>query len=131
MESQKKFLLGAIIGGLAGAAAGLLMAPKSGCELRNDIVDKYQEVSERAQDLATAVSKKSRAMAKNVSCQTSDWTDRAKDVLDTVSTGIKSWSDSIKDGVKSREEEAHNRLEDVVEWASLGIRLWNQFAKRR
>jgi len=34
---SKEFLLGAIIGGLVGAATALFLAPKSGKEIRNDI----------------------------------------------------------------------------------------------
>jgi gas vesicle protein len=36
-ESSNRFLLGALIGGLAGAVVALLFAPKSGKELRNTI----------------------------------------------------------------------------------------------
>lgn len=40
------FLIGTLVGGLVGTAAALLLAPKSGCELRQDLLDKYSELSE-------------------------------------------------------------------------------------
>lgn len=43
-------LKGALLGGLLGGAAALLLAPKSGKELRDDIGDTYQSITEKAQD---------------------------------------------------------------------------------
>ena len=51
-------LLSAAGGGVIGATAALLLAPKSGHRLRREIYDTYQSVSERAQDLAHDVAKK-------------------------------------------------------------------------
>ena len=44
------FLTGAIIGGAIGALAALILAPKSGKELRRDIADRSGELYDRAQD---------------------------------------------------------------------------------
>lgn len=52
-KKSSGFLLGAVIGGAAAAAAALLLAPKSGKELREDLIDQLDEVSEgRASELA-------------------------------------------------------------------------------
>lgn len=47
----KGFLTGATIGGLAAAVTALLLAPKSGKELRKDLVEKSTELYEKASDL--------------------------------------------------------------------------------
>ena len=47
----KGFITGALIGGLAGGITALLLAPKSGKELRQDIAEKSSEVYEKASDL--------------------------------------------------------------------------------
>lgn len=44
------FLKGALIGGLIGAAAGILFAPKSGKETREDIARKTDEIIKKAKD---------------------------------------------------------------------------------
>lgn len=44
------FILGAIAGGLAGAVAALLMAPKTGAELRKDIADTSVDIYGKASD---------------------------------------------------------------------------------
>ena len=45
------FLKGAVIGGLLGCLAGILLAPKAGKDLRQDLAEGYSTLSERAQDL--------------------------------------------------------------------------------
>ncbi|MCL2173698.1 YtxH domain-containing protein [Candidatus Saccharibacteria bacterium] len=49
-KSGGKFFLGAIFGGAVGAIAGLLSAPKSGKETREDIKKKAGEVKKTADE---------------------------------------------------------------------------------
>lgn len=49
------FVAGAIIGGLAGAVAALLLAPKPGNELRRDIADTSVDIYSKAQDYFKSV----------------------------------------------------------------------------
>jgi gas vesicle protein len=51
----KNFLIGTIVGGLAATAAALLLAPKSGFDLRQDISDKYSQISDSI-DLESLIS---------------------------------------------------------------------------
>lgn len=60
MSNSRDFLKGLIIGGLIGAAAGILFAPKSGKETREDIGRKTQELITRAKDEYEAAVEKSR-----------------------------------------------------------------------
>ena len=46
----KGLVAGTIIGGLAGAVTALLLAPKSGKELRKDIAEKSQDLYDKAAD---------------------------------------------------------------------------------
>jgi gas vesicle protein len=48
----KGFLLGALIGGAAGAITALLLAPKSGVDLRRDLAEKSGEWYEKANEFA-------------------------------------------------------------------------------
>lgn len=52
MKSSKKFILGAALGAVAGAAAGILFAPKSGKETRKIIGEKAKEYTEKGKDIA-------------------------------------------------------------------------------
>lgn len=49
-DHSNTFLLGALIGGLAGAAAALLFAPRSGKEFRSRLLDRTVLVSENVLD---------------------------------------------------------------------------------
>ena len=49
-DNGKKFLLGAALGAMAGAVAGILFAPKSGKETRKIIVDKAKEYGDKGKD---------------------------------------------------------------------------------
>ncbi|MGL6057851.1 MAG: YtxH domain-containing protein [Culicoidibacterales bacterium] len=44
MAGKKKFLVGAFLGAAAGAVAGVLLAPKSGKETREDLAEKAEEL---------------------------------------------------------------------------------------
>ena len=46
----KGLMLGTIIGGVMGAITALLLAPKSGVELRRDLAEKSQDVYDKASD---------------------------------------------------------------------------------
>jgi gas vesicle protein len=49
--SCKAFLLGSFLGGVIGSISALLFAPKEGKKLRKDIVDKYNDLTEKTHDL--------------------------------------------------------------------------------
>ena len=51
----KGFVIGAIIGGAVGAVTALLLAPKSGAELRKDLADKSSEIYNKATDYLSNV----------------------------------------------------------------------------
>jgi gas vesicle protein len=133
-NNSRVFLVGAVIGGVLGATAALLLAPKAGKELREDLSEAYENLSEKAQDLAETASKRSHSFAKNVSSQTSGWMEKAHDLIDTVSEGVKNYSHAFRNGSHAseyEEEEPKNRLEEAMEWATLGLSLWQKFNKRR
>ena len=90
----KDFLLGAVVGGIIGAVTALLLAPKSGSELRADIKETANVVTTRTQEIAQQVGERSQVLARNVSSQTSEWVDKAKEIAGTVATEVKSWKDS-------------------------------------
>ncbi|MDF2557101.1 MAG: YtxH protein [Bacillales bacterium] len=47
----KKFVIGAAIGGAVGAIAALLLAPKKGSELRQDIMEKADDLLDKTVDI--------------------------------------------------------------------------------
>lgn len=56
--SKNKFAIGALIGAAAGLVAGILTAPKSGKETRQDIADKTGELKDGAAKKADQLKQK-------------------------------------------------------------------------
>jgi gas vesicle protein len=54
MNRAINFVIGAIVGGLVGAGLALLLAPKSGTELRQDITDYADQVQTEIRQAAVS-----------------------------------------------------------------------------
>ncbi|BFH15422.1 YtxH domain-containing protein [Paenibacillus melissococcoides] len=54
-NGNKKFWIGTLVGGVVGSVAALLLAPKSGRELRADIAEGAQQLNEKTQQLAKQI----------------------------------------------------------------------------
>lgn len=100
----KDFLVGAVIGGVLGAVTALLLAPKTGKELRADLADSLQTVSEKTQDLAVKVGGKTQELSRQLGTQTGEWMHKAKEVVDTVTDEVKAWKESRKEIAVTEEE---------------------------
>jgi len=69
--NKKSFAVGALFGGLVGGVTALLFAPKSGEKMRKDLAKKYEDVSDRTQDLFEEVCDQSSELiekAKDIAC---------------------------------------------------------------
>lgn len=87
MSSNKKsFWVGALIGSVIGSVSALLFAPKSGRELRKDIAEGAQQVSERTQQ-----------WAKQVGEQTEELITSAKGKVASFKQGLNSWREQDSD----------------------------------
>ncbi len=61
--NTKDFLIGSLIGGIVGASAALLLAPKSGKELRHDINETAQVAKEKTTQFTNTAYEKSNEFA--------------------------------------------------------------------
>jgi gas vesicle protein len=84
----KEFVIGATVGSLLGSVAALLIAPKAGKKLREDICGAYNCFTDKTQDLAN----RGRSLAKSVGCHSCDWASKAKCVVDGARKKIKGWT---------------------------------------
>lgn len=97
-------MLGAIVGGVLGAVTALLLAPKSGKELRADISEQAHQIGEKTQELAGALGARTQVLAKQVSTHADEWMHKAKEVVDTVSEEVKQWKHSRQEAAVSDDE---------------------------
>lgn len=79
-DSNKSLLWGALIGSVVGSVTALLLAPKTGRELRKDITDGARQVSDKGQELAYKVGE-----------QSSHLVSKVKETADVVIKDIQSW----------------------------------------
>lgn len=113
-ESSHTMLIGGAVGTVVGLLAALLLAPESGCKLRERLGDKYEEIQSKAAKAAKGFDKTRHSIEDKID----DW----KDLLSTV---VSKFSD-VKSGKRSS-----SKSNDIFELASLGLRLYDQFQKRR
>ncbi|KAA8784393.1 gas vesicle protein [Paenibacillus sp. 4624] len=79
-DSNKSLLWGALIGSVVGSVTALLLAPKSGRELRQDITEGARQVTDKGQELAVKVGE-----------QSSQIVSKVKETADVVIKDIQSW----------------------------------------
>lgn len=84
-NSGSSFALGAIIGGLIGAAAALLLAPKSGEETRAEILQKASEIQKQGKRIYKEYEEKAEDQVKRIGKEV---TTRAKAVGDRIHEGM-------------------------------------------
>lgn len=114
-KKGKDLLIGAVVGGLLGAATALLFAPKSGRELRSDITENAKAVSDKTVQIASTVSQKTQDVAKSVSTTTSDFVGKAKDTAANVIDTVRSWKESKNDDADLLDDvEESEAAEDLV-----------------
>lgn len=128
-ETTRDLLVGGLAGAVLGAVAGLLMAPKPGEELRQDIADTYEDVSDRTHEFTNDVSKKGKAFAKQAKTRANKWLNLAHQLVDDLTENVEDTSGDILD--KAKEVVQNHRIQDMMDWAALGFRLWQGIKSRR
>ncbi|QXE00726.1 YtxH domain-containing protein [Terribacillus sp. DMT04] len=95
----RDFLIGSIIGSVAGAITALVLAPKSGKELRNDITEQAGTLKGRAGDMTSQYSEKGM-----------QW----KEALTDKVKNMKSGNDQSNDEPSANDKEAEDAAEEVA-----------------
>jgi gas vesicle protein len=99
-DYSKGFVIGALVGGVAGALTALLLAPKPGAELRKDIADKSIDVYDKTSDYVKTTEKKvEEAVARAID----DGKSKAKDILKDVEGKLKSMKKKKNEEIKTQE----------------------------
>ena len=73
--NSKDFIIGALIGGIVGAAAALFLAPKSGRELRGDINEGAKYLTDKTEKFRHTAVEKGSELAEVAKTKTSQLTD--------------------------------------------------------
>lgn len=74
----KDFVIGALVGGIVGAAAALLLAPKAGSDLRNDVAVQAVTLKEKGVELSGTAKEKTTQLSHQLKEQSSTLVEKVK-----------------------------------------------------
>lgn len=106
-SASKDFIIGALIGGILGAAAALFLAPKSGKELRTDLNTQATILKEKSSEYTDKAKEKSGDLKQQVMEQSTKVVDKVKN--------MKGGSSPMDDGTASSEGEESIEMLDTVQ----------------
>ena len=99
----KGMLAGTLIGGIAGAVTALLLAPKSGKELRQDIADKSYDLYDKASDYISQFGDTTNTVVSNT---VNEGRERAKNIISSAREQADTLLKSAEEVFQSAKEKA-------------------------
>lgn len=107
-ETRRSGLMkGIVIGGAVGVVSSLLLAPKSGAQLRRELSNRCRSALEKTQDFAATIRDKGKKVATDVSDHTSELIEQAKDAKQQVADTLQAAKMSVQKSA-SEESSKHN-----------------------
>jgi gas vesicle protein len=113
-SNTKSFFLGALIGGAIGAVAALLLAPKSGKELRRDIVDTTTDAYDKATDYVSSTIEEGKHKAQHI-------IDAAKRQADHILAKTGDYNDDANLKIAASSYTVRQRFDYLKETAKAGL----------
>ena len=116
----KDFVIGALVGGIVGAAAALLLAPKAGSELRSDVAVQAVTLKDKSVELSGTAKEKTVHLSSQLKEQSTNLVEKVKAKTSKGPT-------VFDDGTVSSEgeeplEEVIDAVEEVVADATEGVK---------
>lgn len=106
--SGKDFVIGALVGGIIGAAAALFLAPKAGKDLRNDVVVQATNLKEKSSDFTSQAKEK----AEVLKGKGAELASQAKEKSAQISKKVQEQAGPVVDKVKSLKNTKTAPLDD-------------------
>lgn len=100
--AKNSVMVGTIVGAAVGAVGALLLAPKSGTELRKDISSACDSITSKTKAKAEDVTRRTVDVAKSIGNHASELMDKTKEVSQSAVSDIK---DTTKEVAQSAAED--------------------------
>lgn len=94
----KDFIIGVLIGGIIGATTALLLAPKTGTELRGNLSTQAGQLKEKTMDFSSTAKEKTTQLSKQIQEQSGQFVEKVKAIKPSASS-------PLDDGTASSEGE--------------------------
>ncbi len=120
--NSKDFIIGALVGGIIGAATALFIAPKAGKELRNDITEQARNISEKTdkfyKDITETAKEKTSSVSEAVSVKSAEIVSKVRRLKPANDNGVEELEaepivSSEADVATTIEEEAQLKLDEA------------------
>ncbi|MFC5543339.1 MAG: YtxH domain-containing protein [Bacilli bacterium] len=99
--NMKDFVIGALVGGIVGAAVGLLLAPKTGKDLRSDVLEQASNIRQKGIVLTSTAKEKTAQLSSQIKEQSSHLVDKVKSKKDkspqVFDDGTVSYEENLND----------------------------------
>ena len=109
----KDFFVGAVVGGLIGAAVALLYAPKPGAELRSDVAKNASQLKEKSVELSSVAKEKTVQLSSQLKDQSTQIVEKVKSKTSNVSS-VEEEGISVDEDVEAAVDQIikNNRLDE-------------------
>lgn len=111
MMNKKSLFLGAVIGAAAGAVTSILFAPKSGRELRSDIVEKSGEASVVLKELAYNANE----LLQSIQVLGTEGSALIKDVSSDIMDSVSKWNEEMEPEKKRLKDEIKDMQRTIAD----------------
>lgn len=127
---SKGFVIGALVGGVAGAVTALLLAPKSGQELRKDIADTSTDIYSRASEYLTKLEGQARSAVnstvKDSKVKAQAIVDSAREKAENLLTEAETVLKDAKTKANDAKESVQNKINTVRDASQAGIQSFKE-----
>ncbi|MBS4761632.1 YtxH domain-containing protein [Carnobacteriaceae bacterium zg-ZUI252] len=114
----KKFVPGLIVGALVGAGIALLVTPKSGKELREDLLDKSEDLKAIALDYMELLTVKGEELLTATKDTTDSLVEKFNDKKDELADTLAEKTDALTEALNDKKEALTAKLSEVTEKVS-------------
>ncbi|MDU0205046.1 YtxH domain-containing protein [Paenibacillus sp. MAH-36] len=110
--NRSGLLLGLVIGGAIGAVASLLLAPKKGAELRDNLTTTYRNLSDKTNQFAAALGQKTKEMAAKTADKTEEMAEKLSDKTQDLAEIA---GDKVQEFGEKASEKASTKVQEIAE----------------
>lgn len=118
VSNRSNVITATIIGGAVGALVALLLAPKSGRELREDIKETVQTLQSKSSEWVEQAKTTTADAIQLVSEHGSELLDKAKSAADSAAQSARNATETIAQAVHTTTDQAANTIHRVTDQAA-------------